>query len=50
MAKGYPTRPPEPDPLARFELPAPDVCIICKRRPAAQGGICDSCDAALSGR
>src|SRR5581483_11555222 len=36
MAKGYPTRPPEPDPLARFELPAPDVCIICKRRSAGR--------------
>lgn len=51
MSKGYPTREVDMAPPPETGL-APELCIICKRRPAgaSHGGMCTTCDALLGGR
>jgi hypothetical protein len=49
VSKGYPTREVDLAPPPETGL-APELCIVCKRRPAAtKSGTCATCDAALGG-
>lgn len=48
MSRGYPARDVDLAPPPETGL-APELCIVCKRRPAAtEAGMCATCDAALS--